>query len=277
MFRKIKGLFDKPSKKSSLVLETTSIESMYHVTNGLSGMKRDIIFRLCTLMWNDIENIRMIVGLCNEHFIWKKHLFFLRNRPKKVAMLIEHNPFGKYTLSGTPPKLRILFTGLLGTFFLKSVITMGIFNWVVRINYEGKKDCKFHIGAAPPDCRSFCYNPPRPNGTCSFCFWISSYYQEGKSELCGVKKCTEIPSNETAVPDSSLVEIEADCGEKTLSFFVNHRKIPRVISSVRNPLRFGMSGFEEGHITCVSFLRYTAPTRSSVRCKYHGLIDKEDW
>ena len=73
----------------------------YDVINGFSGMKRDIVLRLCELLWFKTPIIRAvsfciiflaliffsllklkITGMCEEHYIWKSHWYFEKGRKR---------------------------------------------------------------------------------------------------------------------------------------------------------------------------------------------------
>ncbi|GHT90691.1 hypothetical protein FACS1894122_01610 [Alphaproteobacteria bacterium] len=75
-----------------------AMESNHEIVNGLSGMQRDIVLRLCDLLWNQPGAIKNIIGMCDEHYPWKGHSYFVKLR--KLALLKRDtidlaNSFGK--------------------------------------------------------------------------------------------------------------------------------------------------------------------------------------
>jgi hypothetical protein len=73
---------------------------MFNVNNGMTGMQRDIVLRLCCLLWEKSAEIRAvcisvhvmnalhfkkIIGMCGKHFGWKRHSYFLHGRPGLVS------------------------------------------------------------------------------------------------------------------------------------------------------------------------------------------------
>ncbi|GHT93203.1 hypothetical protein FACS1894122_08070 [Alphaproteobacteria bacterium] len=65
----------------------------YNVSNGMSGMGRDIVLRLMNIAGNDSEKIRNLT-FSKLHYQWKKHFYFLDGRKKlqKVPGM-ENRPF----------------------------------------------------------------------------------------------------------------------------------------------------------------------------------------
>lgn len=59
------------------------VEVVYEIVNGMCGMKRDIVLHLCCWTWNQCKKneIKAIIGMCEEHYLWKGHRSFLKKKP----------------------------------------------------------------------------------------------------------------------------------------------------------------------------------------------------
>lgn len=245
--------------------------SEYEVVNGFTGMKRDITLRLCVLLWYKITDIRAIFGICREHYLWKSHSHFVMGRPKGIPVSIRHNPEGGFIITEAPTGPHCLFSTIFRrTLFLNTPITEGVFHWVVRINYAMEGDSGFNIGTAPLEYLSHCNQGVLGNGirTCSFGFWRNCDNRLLSSLTSGGCLVPGIPFDETCVLDGSLVSVEIDCNRKTLSFFVNGKKVPRAFSNKHIPLHFGIS-CSYGSFTSVSFHRLESATPSFVACRFY--------
>lgn len=58
------------------------------VVNGLLGLLRNILLRLCSIMGNDVGKIRMIIGLCEENLTWRFHSYFIEKRIRNMILLL---------------------------------------------------------------------------------------------------------------------------------------------------------------------------------------------
>lgn len=63
------------------------VDDEFEVSNGLSGLQRDIVLRLCNLYFEKDE-IRKVIGMCGEHCEWKKHKSFRNSRLIRVLLPI---------------------------------------------------------------------------------------------------------------------------------------------------------------------------------------------
>ncbi|GHU11989.1 hypothetical protein FACS189449_04670 [Alphaproteobacteria bacterium] len=52
----------------------------YDISNGLTGMKRDIILKLGKIVGYDSEKVRILIAMCKQHYLWTKHAYFLKGR-----------------------------------------------------------------------------------------------------------------------------------------------------------------------------------------------------
>lgn len=59
---------------------TILVLQVYEVTNGLVGMKRDAFLKLCEIMLKKTRNVRIMIGICVETLLWRKHQYFIRIR-----------------------------------------------------------------------------------------------------------------------------------------------------------------------------------------------------
>lgn len=55
---------------------TISVEVLFEVPNGFTGMQRDVILRVCRLMWGKEKEIRAVFGMSETHHHWRKNDFF---------------------------------------------------------------------------------------------------------------------------------------------------------------------------------------------------------
>lgn len=246
------------------------------VSNGLVGMKRDIILRFCHLIWFKNREIRSVIGICHELFQWKSHNFFRKGRPKNIPIIFRVNPSGGYILSNTPTNNVLCnFTNKKSTrtLFLGSIITTGIYEWMVEIRYCKEGISQFYIGAAPLDRVRAC-DTAFLGMTVSETVSLYSQCFDGSispSYLYGARKYnSSIDSlGHSNVLDESLVTAEVDCSSQTLCFFLNHKKIPRGFSWIRSPLQLGITGYGRLSFATRLFRRLPAITPSPVQCQYY--------
>lgn len=218
-----------------------------------------------------------VFAMSVEHFLWKKHHFFLNNRPKQIPISFCPNLSGGYTLTNIPKGLHCSFGDFFDfrTVFLSQVIKEGTFCWRVRIKYGTlHENSTLWAGAAPADLLSVC-NSRVLGGVVlgTWALWISrNCRHQLESRLVGVKHRDIIPYDETQVPDGALVTIELDSGARTLSFFVNGAKIPRIAACICFPCHFGITGVPNISFTAESLSRLPTPIPSSVVCVQHEAI-----
>lgn len=237
----------------------------FDVVNGLSGMGRDTVLRLCNLLWNDSEKVRNIIGMCKNHYLWKNHGYFVRNRPTIVPAFLLPSGENKVTITCSPlGELCTFLYSDLHTVFLNTLVSEGIFRWNIKIRYGEIRDCitEFGVGVAPLD--HVVKNPGHIfgecSGACSFQFWERCEMEYG-AYLWGVNVNEK---REERVPDSSVVSLEIDADAQVLNFFVNGKRFPKGISGVPTPLYPGVSAHgQRCSVTLLSFFRL--PTRTPTR------------
>lgn len=251
---------------------TIVVNFEYAVTNGLCGMKRDVVLKLCRLMWYNKEKIVVMIGMCEEHFIWKEHHFFMKSRPQKISVTFRPAADG-CVITQIPIGLQCVFpeSGSWKTVFLDTAIVKGIYVWTVQINYGnvGKKS-NFFFGTTSSDDLNTSNISHDKNG-CSLVFYRYSTGVVEKACLYGV--AGYFYNTETKVPDRSLVALEANADARTLSFFVDGQKLVHAISNLRMPVHLAMTG--SGHyaveqsFASIAFRRLQNPTPSPVTCMFH--------
>lgn len=239
------------------------IDVVYDVVNGLSGVQRDIILRLCALFWNKSDEIKSIIGMCKEHFDWKNRSFFVNSRPKVVPYVFRSVPDRGCTLTPTPKGVKcVLTTKSFHTLFFDQLINEGVYRWTVQIVY-GTNGYSFNFGAANRmdllfmDCISY-------GGAC-FHFWQNSSEKIPRSMLDGVEGYSIGRGTEhgaIVVPSGGAVAMETDTETRTLCFFVNDRKICYGISEVIVPFYMGLTqcGGHDQHFISLSFRRLPSAT-----------------
>lgn len=253
----------------------------YEVENGFLGLKTNTIVKLCGLMWYDKKKIKQVVGMCRTNFLLKENPYFLKGRPHKFDDTFCPNPRGGCVLIHTPHQTRLLqcsFTeDRFRTLFLSTCIGKeGVFRWTVQIRYAvGGFFSQLFVGASPFDRLSQCSNTHLgyTPGSCSLEMWKNGDVLQ--SWLRGTADTSNFPQGETCVPDGAFVSLEADGSARTLSFFVDERKVPRAVSDVCVPLHLGVSGCTRSSFVSVLFCRLPAPTPSPVTCRYYKSFPKE--
>lgn len=261
-------------------LKCIQVDESYQVCNGLTGIKRDALLRLChviemQLVCGEDENqkIRTIIGISLEHFMWKTHSYFISNRRNTYPSILP-NDKGGYKLSLTRSGTRCSFHTEYEhrTVFLDRALTAGIVNWTVQIAYGSAGD-DFYLGASLSSrIGLFDRKWLGINGSCAF-----NFYQCGdgklRSRLTGVKGWHEdkVPPDETVVPQHAVVSAETNLVLCTLSFFVNGERVPRAITGLQKPVHLGITGVNTASFVSLSFRNLTSSTSSSLACRFYEL------
>lgn len=68
----------------------------YDIQNGLGGHLQSIILRLCDLAGDRIQNIRLLIGLCQEHFLLKNHSLFIKIRVRNFFLFVPSSVVAKH-------------------------------------------------------------------------------------------------------------------------------------------------------------------------------------
>lgn len=254
-----------------------NIEKYFGVKNGLSGMQRDVILRLCYLMWHNPGEIRAIFGMNQKHFIWKRHSFFLKGRPWKVPVSFRSNSQEFYTLTYTPAGHVCTFgTFRERTLFLNVLIRDGIFRWTVKIKYEIKKGKYGQLylgGASPSDLSYHDKNVLSSNKSCALVMFRNKNVGRLYANLVGVRTRTifdEVVCDGIHVPDESFVSVEIHTQTRRMSFFVDEKKVPYGISHIPIPLYLGVSAcLHPCAFTSVSFFRLPSPSSFTAACTFY--------
>lgn len=263
------------------------MDAAYEVLNGLLGMGRDIVLRLCNLMGNVDQSLRMLFGMCQEPISWKNHPFFVESRVKNsnISMIFKiPDSYRGLTISS----LSVIFsTSSWRTIFLDTKISKGVYQWTVRIAYAYDRYSSFCIGSAPChraweySTHQLGYFGDNFSGSASFWFWKNSDSSLGSS-LYGVENRKKLKKNSIVVENNSLVSVEVNVKSEYLSFFLNKRKIPLAISNIICPVSehvyLGISG-DYGSFTSLSFRRLPTDTPSPVVCKVFECVynHEDDW
>lgn len=241
----------------------------FDVANGLSGLQRNIIVKLCRLMWHKEQQVRVIFGMCAEYFEWRQQHDFIMGRPFKIAVSFLPSSSAGLTKS-FPRSTHIMMKDR--TVFISLALTKGIYRWNFTIAYDQGNNTLFHlcIGAAPPHLVGRCADAALGylRGTVSLSIW-KNVADVCYANLCGAKVPPDTAPVGMQPLNGSLLSVEADCGTRTLSFFVDNIKDSRAISSVFVPLFVGITGSTSGKLsfTSLSFRRLPSATPSSTVCK----------
>lgn len=271
-------------------------------SNWFCRMQNYIILRLCGLLWHAKDKIRLIIGMCEEHYKIKNHPFFIHNRPKTIFFSLLPEPIGSRTAfivqpvlsmwyrvqcaigsvlpkmapstacSLHPHPMECSFTSAYNdkTLFIDHAVTKGVFRWTVRIAFAKRKNASgFHMGVASPGLLTACYGQilGGVEGAFSFCFarYCNDELRSWTPGM-GYNHWIDHPNNKIPVMDGSLVSIETDCAAHTLAFFVGDAMAPHVFSEVYAPFHFGISGWRRGDkssFASVAFRRLPSATPSA--------------
>lgn len=252
-------------------------------------MQNYILLRMCKIFWDKDDIIRLLLGMCEEHYQIKNHHFFIKSRPRNIHKALRPNEsWGCYLTSCLDSDShsvlvpewcrqhqRCVFTvkgdsSCTRTFFLDGEIkgTRGIFQWIIRITYGLGGDTVFHLGSAPSDRLSYfdvhfvgsiarsssmSFSQTSSGGVPNDRTRPALHTSQSQTSLEGITAeygLLHHPRGDS-VPDGALVAVEIDVAACTLSFFVNAKKQPFKISRVCMPLYLGVSRC--GHATGSAF------------------------
>lgn len=219
--------------------------------------------------------------MCHDHYIWKNHWYFLENLRSDIRVSFLHSiQKKKYTVSQTHTGLKCSFVAygsdlFCETLFLDTLVTKGVFRWVVQFRHYKDFYSSVCLGTAPPNCRSNLRNErleidQNIEGSCSFEFWRTTYSGLCNRSGMSVWGVEHIPPRyPMKVNDKSVIAVEISTADRTLSTFVNGRKIGHVITNVRVPLHFGITNYCCPYFQSLRFYRLATPTLSNVVCILH--------
>lgn len=188
----------------------------------------------------------------------------------EVSLSLMPNPLGGFTLTTNSIGVEVLFGFLQETkkrtVFVDRNITEGIYHLTIKIKYgAGQKNSALDMGVAHSDTLKQCYDKTLGEIAGSCCLGFGVMDGHLVSVMDGVKDNEKSLSAEHTVPDGSLVGAELDSVAHTLSFFVDGKKFPHAISSVKNPVYFGIDGAGYSSFVAVSLRRLSAATPSDVK------------
>lgn len=245
------------------------VDEEYEIENGVSGMQRDIILRLCCLF---PDKVKLIIGMSKEHYQWKDHSHFLKGRPSNG--IFRSSPRSEtMNKSRTSEGVRFEFSKN-QAIFLDLLIVKGIWKWKVKIKYQ-LGNSSFYFCVVPADylftvdSSSFVNG----NGTCSLYFGVDSK-GELFSMLFGLDGYRSVLAKDILVPNNAVLAAEVDADARTISFFVNKKRARRVITDLHIPLYLGVvgnrnaTGSERSAFTSLSVCRLKTATPSSLPYEY---------
>lgn len=246
----------------------------FEVENGMSGMGRDVILRICRLLWHENDEITAIVGMCEKHHSWKVHSYFTNSRPVKIPRTLSSSNWNGsfvvgHTLDACPRLLRAM-PGI----DLDGKIPVGIFCWTVRVKNSEELQCSFHIGMISPNPLCFIGG----EGEYSACYLRLFRTHTGFCDTCvrGGRGSEAASHKETPVEDGSLVAVEIDTVARTLSFLINRKKIPFGISDIHKPYTLGVVSSERGLFASVSFHKLPSAHPCRPPCAFFDQIYTHD-
>lgn len=72
-------------KKESITCNIIDVPESFEVQNGVTGMRRDVVIGVL-LRVDQEKDMRAVIGMSTEHFLWKKHSYFKLMLQKFVFM-----------------------------------------------------------------------------------------------------------------------------------------------------------------------------------------------
>lgn len=157
------------------------------------------------------------------------------------------------------------------TVFVDKCITEGIYRWTVKVDFS--QGCNFFIGCAMCSGSSLSVWDDNWLGDSGSTCSVEVYASGAKTALHGVHNDSR-SERKVSITCSSLLSLEIDSTAGTLSFFIDEKKEPFVISKIRVPLYFGLSkSFNTAAFTSLSLRRLAAATASPVVCTYFECND----
>lgn len=237
-------------------------------------MEKNIILRLCEVIWSRNNEIRAIMGMCHEHYKLRTHQLFIEKRPLNLPLSFRTNPMGGCKIDTCLKKIRCIFVekNAFRTIFLDECFSAGILRWEIHIKYNLEYS-RFNLGGVPPAViwSPDCVPMARIRDSCGLDF-TQEYSEEKHKFVRGLSMFSHIQivnlTMEYAVRDDSSVALEIDFIKSTISYFIDSEKVPYAISGVQAPLRLGVSGYFGTSFTSLSFRRLPTPTPSSAQCTY---------
>lgn len=242
--------------------ESILVDFCYEIVNGMCGMQRNVVLRLVDLMQNKRSKIQAVIGMSQEHFILKTHRHFIRSRLKVHCFGISHsfrrNPKrGFSSISILGGKIQCSFTGERRTVFQNTLITHGIYQWKIKMDYaDGNKKQKiFCIGVSKSDHIDRCHGEllGEVPETHAFQFrWSKGECTYGSFR--GGKRTSEIYSlDRNLTLNGTVIIIEVDAGKFIIRCFVGGEKIYDYFRDL--PIYLGASALAGMSFTALYFRR----------------------
>lgn len=251
-------------------------------------MQEYVILKLCSLLWEKSDQIRVLIGMCNEHLKLKKHLYFVKSRPVYVPHSLKPDKTYGCEITGTSCSF-CLSDWQPRTIFLDTTLNEGVWLWTVEVKWEGERSSGFWVGVAPSNLISECSKQwlGEFDGTYSLHTAFNSDWtlplqlhglkdlaQEevdviGKEELLQSKRYF-------TYPDPWVVKMEVNTGAGMLHFAINDRKLPGAISHIpfshSRPWYIGASGggfYSGACLTSLYLQRLPAATLHASSCAHY--------
>lgn len=253
-----------------LLKSVVAVEAVYEIPNGIVGMKRSVFLRLCDVMSERQGSITAMVGMCGEHYEWRTHPIFTRNRPLKLPVVFSRvsTAENEYTLSRTHcGKVRCV----LGKrevdaepLFFKHEISVGSFRWTVRLEFPKiLMFSHFVIGTVAFHRRdqSSLYS----SDACSLSIHhFGTIFFASQSHTNSGDNFRFSPTT----PYNVDVALEVDATARTVCFFIDE-KLHCAVSGVPVPLHFGIGCDDPfSSFVTLSFLCLRSPSRSLIKRRF---------
>lgn len=254
----------------------------------MSGMLRDIILRLCILLWHRNDEIKAIIGMCDEHYEWKSNNFFLEGRPMNLPYAYQISRTTSNAINVTLSQYTFIKPT---TLCLNASFVVGVWHWTVQITYSEHSNFRSRdlLGLLGVDVPHLSIGVVQSSlqeqldtsklglisGSAGFSFQKDPSSGSLQSFLFGARHPI-IPTVkiigvrgfmknynlvEIDVPNHSLVTMEVDLNTHMLSFFVGEKKVPKGVSKLpAKTFFFGISGSIGSSFSTVFLRRVPCPT-----------------
>lgn len=239
------------------------VDEDYEVQNGLIGMRYIVLMRLCDVLGERPENVRVVIGCCLEHVQWltRKENYFAEMRVMYIRPTLDTGRLER-TQSGMRYNFVLPDQWERVSLSLNphTVISQGVWRWTVQIRYSN---------STYPEPSCFCVGPTRIKDSYSYYentvyFKFEKHGRALKTYVCGTEDVQETVLRRTRIPNDAFVSVEIDNERHTLSLLVDGRRVPHLISDLPPSEGLWIKGCNAGAFTSVSLhhLRsaYTLPS-----------------
>lgn len=249
------------------------VSTNYEIVNGLSGMQRDVILRLCVQLWNKLDVIKAIFGVCGTYQVWKKHSYFSKRIPINLPIVFGSNPDTSITYSASKIKFSQVYRSAyldqdlssVGIYLLEVVVTPGSFEVGLFLKSRLADHC-FHF----PNMRI-------SKGTCCLTddgmeldtVVVASFFTWEWNQ--------EKPST-VRLELSRSRDVVTQAQTSILYFFVNNVQVPHKVTHIPSDAVFAVSSFLRPVVADIRLFQKIPHTTTNLRllCESHAWRSEEE-